>query len=84
MYIWTAAIVCPPEGLRYKNPRSPPVVFFFGWNLVEAQTRLVSLPVSAAYITTTIWHFGKTKVVPNQMYHLFPVLTGSAEQSFVR
>ena len=72
------------RGLSYgTNPQSPPLRFFsFERNVVEAEPRLVSSSVSASDSIATIWHFGKTKLVPNKMYHLFPLLMGSREQSF--
>lgn len=51
-------------------------------SMSDALPRLDSLPVSASDSTTTTGHFGQTKLVPNEMYHLLPVLVGSGELSF--
>lgn len=42
-----------------------------------------SIPSSVASdITTFIWYFGNTKLVPNKMYYLLPMLAGSWERFF--
>ena len=72
----------PSPGTEVRFMAQNHILVLSGRNSVEAQPGLISSSVSASDSTTTIRKFGKTKLVPNQMHHLLPMLAGSRESSF--